>query len=717
VPCLNPPSMLPLLLWGALLATVPPADAQVPWVRTREIPSEDAFQAAAATETHVYAINNRRIAKHDRETGEQVAVSTGEAEHLNSGFFWDGKLYCAHSNFPKRPESSDIRVLDPETMELTVWKDFGESDGSLTWAIRHDDQWWCMFAFYGDENAKGYLARFDDQWQETGRWLFPSEVIEKLGSMSVSGGLWWEDGFLVTSHHERELHKVKLPEDGSTLVYVETVPAPFWGQGIAHDPVTGGLIGIDRPARKLLLAQPHTSEAESDENEAEDPEEAVQQNNLDSEQAIDSNCGEPDEAETLQRASIPLDGNSFVTQGDTGRGRRGRAAWDQPETVISIFFRVDRPADLRLALEASVSRGESSLQASVPGADRDPWVVTLQAAEPTIVPLGTLAVTEPGYVRIDLQGIERTGPRFAEITNLEVISSTPDLTLTYVRDNQSNRFYWGRRGPSVHLRYNVPRNRQFEWFYSELTVPDDGAAPGYDPIGSFFMANGFGEGYFGMQVNSPTERRILFSVWSPFRTDNPREIPEDQRIVLLAKGKDVHAGEFGNEGSGGQSYLRYPWKAGTTYRFLNRATPDGRGNTIYSAWFFAPEENDWQLIASFLRPATDKHLIGLHSFLENFSDRNGWLTRKAHYGNQWARDTGGTWHRLTGAQFTGDDIARRGYRLDYAGGIVDNAFFLQNGGFFAATVPLDSRFTREEGPASEPEIPIGELEGVSAGLD
>ncbi len=61
-------------------------------------------------------------------------------------------------------------------------------------------------------------------------------------------------------------------------------------------------------------------------------------------------------------------------------------------------------------------------------------------------------------------------------------------------------------------------------------------------IGSYFMANGFGQGYFGIQVNSASERRILFSVWSPFSTNNPREIPDDQRITLLKKGEPVHAG-------------------------------------------------------------------------------------------------------------------------------------------------------------------------------
>ena len=70
------------------------------------------------------------------------------------------------------------------------------------------------------------------------------------------------------------------------------------------------------------------------------------------------------------------------------------------------------------------------------------------------------------------------------------------------------------------------------------------------------MVNGFGEGYFGMQCNSETERRILFSVWSPFDTQEPKLIPDSLKIKLLRKGEGVYIGEFGNEGSGGKSFLQ-----------------------------------------------------------------------------------------------------------------------------------------------------------------
>ena len=61
------------------------------------------------------------------------------------------------------------------------------------------------------------------------------------------------------------------------------------------------------------------------------------------------------------------------------------------------------------------------------------------------------------------------------------------------------------------------------------------------------MANGSREGYFGIQVKSREERWVLFSIWSPYVTDDPSQIPEEQRIQLIKSGQDVLLDEFGNE--------------------------------------------------------------------------------------------------------------------------------------------------------------------------
>jgi Domain of unknown function (DUF3472) len=212
-----------------------------------------------------------------------------------------------------------------------------------------------------------------------------------------------------------------------------------------------------------------------------------------------------------------------------------------------------------------------------------------------------------------------------------------------------------------------------------------------------------------MQVNSPIERRILFSVWSPFATDDPKAIPDSLKVVLVRKGDSVHAGAFGDEGSGGQSYLVYSWMAGNTYRFLLRADPLAYNHTRYTAWFFAPELGHWRLIASWDRPATHTWLTHLHSFLENFEPESGDQERSAYYGNQWVCDSVRHWVPLTHARFSADNTARKGYRRDYAGGLHGDVFFLHAGGFFNTPTPIDSRFTRPLPRASSPPVDTDNL--------
>jgi hypothetical protein len=227
---------------------------KIVWKQTAVLPAPEAFQAAAADEKHVYAITNTLVAKYDRRAGERLATSTGEAKHLNSGFVWEGKLYCAHSNYPQTPERSEIKVLDVESMRLTTFKDFGDFGGSLTWAVRHEDHWWCNFARYGDDNSLTFLVMFDNDWREQGRWTYPPDVVRELGRMSLSGGLWRDQSLLVTDHDNPVLYQLRLPKSGRVLEFVGQHSAPFTGQGIAHDPQTGGLIGINRAIRQVIFA-------------------------------------------------------------------------------------------------------------------------------------------------------------------------------------------------------------------------------------------------------------------------------------------------------------------------------------------------------------------------------------------------------------------------------------------------------------------------------
>ncbi|CAN5475186.1 DUF3472 domain-containing protein [soil metagenome] len=387
--------------------------------------------------------------------------------------------------------------------------------------------------------------------------------------------------------------------------------------------------------------------------------------------------------------NIPLAGNSFLTSANhttDSISEEGLTSWRDTASEFSIYINTETVCDIQMGVELSVPAGSSTIQCLINDKNY-PLKITGSAMHTTW--MDAVFQLQPGYTKIILRGLQKSNNQFALVKNLVIKSDKGSNTFHFVKENSGNRFYWGRRGPSLHLSYETPKDKNIEWFYSELTVPE-----GSDAIGSYFMANGFTEGYFGMQVNSAAERRILFSTWSPFETDDPAAIPDSDKIVLLKKGEAVHTGEFGDEGSGGQSYFIYPWQAGNTYRFLLHAVPDGKENTIYTAYYFAPEKNKWLLIASFKRPKTNTYLTRLHSFIENFIDTNGFLARSCHYGNQWAIDNTGAWYELTKANFIGDDIANVQYRMDYTGGSDKNIFFLQNGGFTNDHTPLKQDFTR-----------------------
>lgn len=243
----------------AVMAQARPGSAAEPpagvWRQTSLLAAPEAVQAAAADGPFVYAISSTQVAKYDRASGQRVAVSQGEAHHLNSGFFWKGRLYLAHSNYPQTPEQSQVKVLDVESMQLTTHHDFHDFGGSLTWVVRQGDHWWCNFAHYGDANSKTFLVKFDDEWREVSRWTYPASIIRQLGRYSLSGGVWRDGELLVTGHDDPVLLKVALPEQGSVLVDKGKEAAPFTGQGIADDPAAGGLVGIDRGKQQVVFAR------------------------------------------------------------------------------------------------------------------------------------------------------------------------------------------------------------------------------------------------------------------------------------------------------------------------------------------------------------------------------------------------------------------------------------------------------------------------------
>jgi hypothetical protein len=399
-------------------------------------------------------------------------------------------------------------------------------------------------------------------------------------------------------------------------------------------------------------------------------------------------CTSQIELFTIEELPITIltNGNTWIKGLNAKQDRQlldnGVKDWNPNDGPATTYFYTEAIGEINVGLMA---KAESTVMVNVTFNGKTKKIKVL-SPELNLVSIGSFTIEEPGYYALEISGIDNTNSTI-DISEIRIGGAATEGKVYFAKDD----FYWGRRGPSVHLTYQIPEAASdVLYFYNEIEVPE-----GEDVLGSYFMANGFAEGYFGIQVNGAEERRVLFSVWSPFKTDNPKDIPENQKIKMLKKGEGVYTGEFGNEGSGGQSYRKYTWKAGTRYRFLLKAMPTGNNNTDYTAYFFAPEIGEWELIASFRRPETDTYVKRPHSFLENFQTETGDQTRKGMYTNQWVYDTNGQWHEMTTAKFTADATARKESRMDYAGGAEGTAFYMKNCGFFSGWTTIDSMIERQ----------------------
>ena len=189
---------------------------------------------------------------------------------------------------------------------------------------------------------------------------------------------------------------------------------------------------------------------------------------------------------------------------------------------------------------------------------------------------------------------------------------------------------------------------------------------------------------------------MIFSVWDAGNEALDRnKVNDSNRVKLVAKGEEVFADGFGNEGTGGHSHWNYSWKSGVTYKFLVTAAIDSASKaTSYAGYFFIPETQKWKLIACFKAPRDGGHLKKLYSFVENFDGSNGELYRKAFFGDQWIRRENGEWKELTRSTFSYDATGKAGYRIDYGGAADSNRFCLWNGGFIPSQTKYGDLFTR-----------------------
>lgn len=354
--------------------------------------------------------------------------------------------------------------------------------------------------------------------------------------------------------------------------------------------------------------------------------------------------------------------------------------WTDAKQVISYSFYVRKAGKLLIQLQAKNAVTGSQLVMSFNGKAK---LLNIPAGKDfKKLSAGIFEVKDSGFYTLRFKALTKAGKTVADIRSIELSGTAADIHY-----NPQPR----RNAASVHLRYPLPDSVKAVAFYNEITIPE-----GADLLHSYYMACGFARGYFGIQVNGPAERRVIFSVWdSGNEAIDRNKVADSNKVQLQAKGDGVVANDFGNEGTGGHSHWVYNWKAGVTYPFMVTALPDSATQTtIYTGYFFIPEIQQWKLIASFKAPHDGKTLRNLYSFNENFVGVNGQLYRKAFFGNQWVQRENGSWKELTQSTFSYDATGKAGDRIDYGGGAENGKFYLWNGGFQKANAVYGQAFDR-----------------------
>ncbi len=258
--------LLNLILLSAISSSQHTNQNMAVFLEVERFKADEAHQGIAVDQGHFYAIADRRIGKYDKKNGKLITrwedKDGGPIIHLDSGVIVDGRLICAHSNYPGVPMTSSIEIWDAATLEHTGSHSFGIQWGSFTWVDRHNGFWWAAFAHYNKlsdqthtDNTYSTLVKFDDYWQVQEAWVYPQELLNRFEGMSNSGGSWGPDGRLyLTGHDQNELYVVGLPSAGSTLVLEEIIPIEFHGQGIAWDRTTPGVLyTIMRSKREVVV--------------------------------------------------------------------------------------------------------------------------------------------------------------------------------------------------------------------------------------------------------------------------------------------------------------------------------------------------------------------------------------------------------------------------------------------------------------------------------
>uniref|UniRef100_A0A4D5RAU0 Scol-DUF3472 n=1 Tax=Scolopendra viridis TaxID=118503 RepID=A0A4D5RAU0_SCOVI len=268
--------------------------------------------------------------------------------------------------------------------------------------------------------------------------------------------------------------------------------------------------------------------------------------------------------------------------------------------------------------------------------------------------MGSFKIEQSGKLRFVIRAIKKNHYYIGELHR--VILSGPGTVGSKVVD------VYPPNADSTHFFYKGSTNAAM--LYNELIINKSFPS-------TYFMAVGFTGGYFGIQENEFNGyKKALFSLWDVVSQERSAE---DELAAVEKAGKGVLVKRFGNEGTGYQSMIAFPWDVGEKYHFLVTAD-DKEKYFIVTAYIYYPKEKQWKLMSSLKRVVSKKLLSGFYSFLEDWEGKWGYVQREASF-NPWVRNAKGEWFQPQSATFS-----RTGTNTNVNGWVQEGRFYMSTGG-------------------------------------
>jgi hypothetical protein len=184
---------------------------------------------------------------------------------------------------------------------------------------------------------------------------------------------------------------------------------------------------------------------------------------------------------------------------------------------------------------------------------------------------------------------------------------------------------FGANAQAQHLWWNLEGQKDATCLYGEITVL--ATAPHIYYCGANWHPGEPAGGYCGIQHNSETERRTIFSIWDTSPSLHP--------MVIAADPRTSH-NRFGGEGEGGHTHMLWPWNVGETFQFFVRKQPAKNDATDTRYYVYDRVQRKWLHSATISNPNGGKPSVatiggGLNSFLENFAGKDRAMAKLALY--------------------------------------------------------------------------------------